>query len=235
MKKLSTEESDRYQRSLWTEGFTDRMQEKLFQARILVVGAGGLGNAVLSYCVAAGVGCIGIVDFDVVNLSNLQRQILYTTGDIGKPKADVAAEKIKKINPHIRVLPFNEKITSQNCGGFVRNADVVVDCTDNYDVRYILDAACGNAGKPLVYGTAEQRGGQVSVFHFQGAKGYADLYPEPLARPGGKTGVLSPLPGIIGSIQAMEVIKILTGWGECLSGRLLVFDAFGMTASVFEI
>lgn len=235
VKKLSTSEAERYARNLRVEGFGEEQQGLLLRSRILVVGAGGLGSAVLSYCAAAGIGHIGIVDDDTVSLSNLQRQVLYTEEDLGAPKACRAALRLKALNPAVNVRPFVARFTGNTAEALVRGQDAVVDCTDNYPARYVLDRWCGRLGVPLVYGTAEQGGGQVSVFHYRGAGGYADLFPEPPAPAEGPPGVLSPLPGIVGSLQALEVIKVLTGWGEPLAGRLLVLDGRSLRMGVYEL
>jgi adenylyltransferase/sulfurtransferase len=232
----SQERDERYERQLLVPGFGDAEQEKLRHGRVLVVGAGGLGSAVLSYLAAAGVGRIGIVEFDTVSRSNLQRQILYTTPDLGKAKIEVAARRLIDINPNIRVIPFPVRLTDENADEIFHDFDLIVDCTDNYETRYVIDRFCGKLKKPMIYGTAQEAGGQVSVFHVPGAGSYAELYPWQERLPDGvPVGVLSPMPGIVGSIQAMEAVKLLTGFGETLAGRLLAIDTKTMNFSMFNL
>ncbi len=232
---MTEEEKKRYERHLIVPDFGEEEQKKLRDARVLVVGAGGLGSAVLSYLAAAGVGCIGIVEFDRVNHSNLQRQILYTCRDLDGPKIEIAAERLMAVNPAAQVITFAVRLTDENADEIFEGFDLVVDCTDNYATRYVIDRACAKLNKPMVYGTAQEAGGQVSVFHAGGAGSYADLYPEVPDNDAGPVGVLSPMPGIVGSIQAMEVIKLVTGYGETLAGKLLVFDAKTMIFSRFDL
>ena len=228
MREISERERERYQRNLLVDGFGEQGQSRLLESRVTVVGAGGLGSAVLNYLVAAGVGHIRIVESDTVSPSNLQRQVLYTTAEIGALKAEAAAARLSRLNPGCRleiVADASERL---------HGSDVVVDCTDNYAARYVIDDYCASAGVPMVYGTAEQAGGQVSVFHARGAGGYRSLYPE---EPPQKeiVGVLSPVVGVIGSLQALETVKLLSGFGETLAGRLLVLDGQTMRVSIFEI
>jgi adenylyltransferase/sulfurtransferase len=233
---MTEKDKNRFERQLIVQGFGEAEQERLRAACVLVVGAGGLGSAVLSYLTAAGVGRIGIVEFDTVSISNLQRQILYATPDLGRSKAEVAAERLTAINPDIQIVAFPIRLTDENAEAIFRDFDLIVDCTDNYAARYTIDRCCGKLKLPMIYGTAQETVGQVSVFHAWGAGGYADLYPR--AKAGADVvpvGVLSPMPGIVGSIQAMEVIKLITGYGETLAGRLLMIDAKTMAFSVFDI
>ncbi len=240
MKKLSSEEVARYERSLRVEGFDTDSQLRLNAAAVLAVGAGGLGSAALSYLAAAGIGRLGIADFDTVSASNLQRQILYATPQIGKGKAVCAAERLKALNPHVEISVHNCKITVENVGEIIGNYDIIIDCTDNYETRYLVDNFCSQQQKPFIYGTAEQWQGQLSTFHYRGAKGYADLYPRsagtaPAADSGRPLGVLSPVPGIIGSLQALEAIKIITGIGDTLHGKLLTVDFRTYRFSLFRL
>ena len=225
MREISERERERYQRNLLVDGFGEQGQSRLLESRVTVVGAGGLGSAVLNYLVAAGVGHIRIVESDTVSPSNLQRQVLYTTAEIGAPKAEAAAARLSRLNPGCRLEIVAERL---------HGSEAVVDCTDNYAARYVIDDYCASAGVPMVYGTAEQAGGQVSVFHARGAGGYRSLYPE---EPPQKeiVGVLSPVVGVIGSLQALETVKLLSGFGETLAGRLLVLDGRTMRVSIFEI
>jgi len=227
-------DNHRYSRHLLVPGFGEAEQAKLHDAKVLVVGAGGLGSAALSYLAAAGVGRIGIVEFDTVSISNLQRQILYTTPDLGQEKVEVAASRLRAINPEIQVITYNKKLTDENAGAIVAEYDLVVDCTDNYAARRVIDRFCSLLNKPMIYGSAQEAGGQVSVFHAGGSGSYTDLYPDP-QDDGRPVGVLSPMPGIVGSLQAMEAIKLITGFGETLAGRLLTIDAKTMTFNVFHL
>ncbi|HEX7016801.1 MAG TPA: molybdopterin-synthase adenylyltransferase MoeB [Cyclobacteriaceae bacterium] len=241
---LSKEELARYSRHIAMEGFGLEAQQKLKAARVLVVGAGGLGSPALLYLAAAGVGTIGVVEFDRVDDSNLQRQVLYSVGDVGKSKAEVAKQQLLALNPHIKVEVHETRLTSENALSIIAPYDVVADGTDNFATRYLVNDACVMLGKPNVYASIFRFEGQVSVFNYRDAEGktgpnYRDLYPSP-PPPGlvpncAEAGVLGVLPGIIGSMQALEVIKIVTGVGEALSGRFLVFDALTFEARVFKI
>lgn len=219
-------------------------RRKLKNASVLVVGAGGLGCPVLQYLTAAGVGHIGIVDYDVIDQSNLQRQVLYAYDDIGKSKAGTAAIKLSKINPHVRFSVIDEKLTSQNALDILRPFDVVCDGTDNFPTRYLVNDACVILGKPNVHGAIFRFEGQVSVFNYlnnQGYRGpqYRDIFPAPpppgLVPSCAEGGVLGVLPGIVGSIQASEIIKVITGIGEPLSGRLFIFDALSFETRTLKI
>ena len=224
----------RYQRQTILPGFGDAGQYKLLSGRVLVIGAGGLGCPVLQYLAAAGVGVIGIADHDTVSLSNLHRQVLYTMEDIGKPKAEMAAEKLRALNPELIYRVFNEAVTTSNIVHLMKEFDVVVDGTDNFATRYLVNDACVLMDKPLVFGAISRFEGQVSVFNVpSGLDGacihYRDLFPNP-PKEGevlncADSGVLGVLPGIIGSFMANEVIKLLTGLGKGLSGTLLTFNA----------
>ncbi|MBL7995101.1 molybdopterin-synthase adenylyltransferase MoeB [bacterium] len=238
---LSREELSRYSRHIILKDFGLENQEKVKAAKVLVIGAGGLGSPVLLYLAAAGVGTIGIVDFDVVDETNLQRQVLFTIHDVGKPKVDVAAKRLLALNPFINILTYPVQITSQNAFDIISYFDVVVDGTDNFQTRYLVNDACVLLNKPNVYGSIFQFEGQVSVFHYIDSNAvvgpnYRDLYPTP-PPPGmvpscAEGGVLGVLPGIIGSLQASETIKIITGIGKPLSGRLLLFDALNFETRI---
>lgn len=233
---LSPEEKRRYKRHFIVEDFNEQEQEKLKSARVLVIGAGGLGSAVLPYLTASGVGTIGLVEFDTISPSNLHRQILYTTKDLHGPKAEIAAERLMDINPHCRVITYATRLTEENAEEIFSEFDLVVDCTDNYETRYTIDRFCGKLNIPMVYGTAQESVGQVSIFHTEGAKSYAALYPEEEKREDDvPVGIISPMPGIVGSIQAMEAIKLITGYGHILAGKLLTIDAKDMVFNVFQL
>lgn len=230
--ELSPEESLRYSRHLILDGVGPRGQRRLKQGRVLIVGAGGLGSPVAMYLAAAGVGTIGIADFDVVDTTNLQRQVLHGTSWIGRPKLDSARDRIGEINPLVEVIPHAERLTSANALEVVRGYDVVVDGTDNFPTRYLLNDACVLLGKPNVYGSILRWEGQASVFWAGHGPCYRCLFAEP-PPPGlvpncAEGGVLGVLPGIVGSIQAAEALKLLLGAGEPLTGRLLLFDALRM-------
>ena len=227
--KLSHEEILRYSRHLILPDVGVEGQKKLKAARVLLVGAGGLGSPAALYLAAAGVGTIGLVDFDVVDKTNLQRQIIHGTSAVGKPKLDSAIERIYDLNPNVRVEPFETRLTSENALDIIREFDIVADGTDNFPTRYLVNDACVLLGKPNVYGSIFRFEGQASVFYAKEGPCYRCLYAEPpppgLVPSCAEGGVLGVLPGIIGSIQAMETLKLILGAGEPLIGRLLLFDA----------
>jgi sulfur-carrier protein adenylyltransferase/sulfurtransferase len=229
---LSSEESLRYARHLILDGVGPAGQRRLRQSRVLVVGAGGLGSPVALYLAAAGVGTLGIADFDVVDVTNLQRQVIHGTADVGRRKLDSARDRIGEINPHVVVEPHAVRLDSGNALDIVREYDVVVDGTDNFPTRYLLNDACVLLGKPNVYGSILRWEGQASVFWAGRGPCYRCLFAEP-PPPGmvpncAEGGVLGVLPGIVGSIQAAEALKLLLETGEPLIGRLLLFDALRM-------
>ena len=236
---FSPDELLRYQRHLGLAGFGPPAQEKLRAGSVLVIGAGGLGCPALLYLAAAGVGRIVLLDPDTVDVSNLQRQILYATADAGRPKALAAAERLRALNPHIRVEPNIARLTRANALELVRSVDVVLDGSDNFATRYLVNDACVLAGRPFVYGAIQGFEGQVSVFNYRGGPTYRCLFPEPPA-PGAapncaEAGVLGVLPGLVGSLQATEAIKLLAGIGEPLSGRLFLYDALAMTTRTLRL
>ncbi len=208
-------------------------QRRIKNARVLIVGAGGLGAPVSLYLTAAGVGKIGLVDFDEVDETNLQRQVIFTTPDVGRKKVDVAKDRLLKLNPHIEVETYDTQLSSDNALEIISNYDIVVDATDNFPTRYLLSDACVFLKKPLVYGSIFRFDGQVSVFHAEKGPCYRCLYPEPpppgLVPSCAEGGVLGVLPGIIGSLQANETLKLIVGIGQPLIGRLLLVDALNMT------
>ena len=226
---LSAEETRRYGRHLILPEVGPEGQRRLKAARVLLVGAGGLGSPLALYLAAAGVGRIGIVDFDVVDESNLQRQLLHGTRDVGRPKTESAAARLAEVNPHVEVVAHRTRLDATNAGELLAEYELVADGSDNFGTRYLINDACVFADKPNVWGAVFQFEGQVSVFHHAGGPCYRCLYPEP-PPPGAvpscaEAGVLGVLPGIIGLLQANEVIKVLLGVGEVLSGRMLLFDA----------
>jgi sulfur-carrier protein adenylyltransferase/sulfurtransferase len=229
---LTNAELQRYARHLILPEFGKAGQEKLQQSAVLCVGAGGLGSPLLMYLAAAGVGRIGIVDFDVVDISNLQRQVIHGQADLGQRKVESARQRIHDINPHTQVELHEVALSSRNAREIIRGYDVVADGTDNFPTRYLVNDACVLEGKPNVYGSIFRFDGQATVFSLDDGPCYRCLYPEP-PPPGmvpscAEGGVLGVLPGIIGSLQALETIKVLTGIGEPLKGRLTVFDALAM-------
>lgn len=228
MTSLSHEELLRYSRHLTLPEVGLAGQTKLNHARVLVVGAGGLGSPAAVYLAAAGVGTLGIVDFDIVDRSNLQRQILHGTSDIGTAKTDSARARLHDINPHVALEMFSERLSSANALDILKRFDVIVDGSDNFPTRYLVNDACVLLGKPMVYGAVFRFDGQVSVFSAKLGPCYRCLYAEPpppdLVPSCAEGGVLGVLPGIIGSLQALEAIKLTIGIGESLVGRLLLFD-----------
>ncbi len=231
--ELSRDELSRYSRHLLLPEVGLAGQKALKAASVLIIGAGGLGSPAAMYLAAAGVGTIGLVDFDVVDLTNLQRQILHSTADIGRSKLDSARETIAGINPNVEVRTFQTELRSENAMEILSGFDVIVDGTDNFPTRYLVNDACVLLGKPNVYGSVFRFEGQASVFYpKQGGPCYRCLYPAP--PPPGMVpscavgGVLGVVPGIIGSLQALETIKLITGQGETLIGKILHFDTMGM-------
>jgi sulfur-carrier protein adenylyltransferase/sulfurtransferase len=230
--KLSKEEILRYSRHLIMPEVGMEGQLKLKQAKVLLVGTGGLGAPLGLYLTAAGVGRLGLVDFDVVDYTNLQRQVTFSTTDVGRPKLEAAKERLSALNPEIQFDTYETRLTSQNALEILRPYDIIVDGTDNFPTRYLVNDACVLLGKPNVYGSIFRFEGQSTVFGYPGGPCYRCLYPEP-PPPGvvpscAEGGVLGVLPGIVGAIQAMETIKLILGRGEPLVGRLLVFDALAM-------
>lgn len=230
--ELSRDELLRYSRHLILPDVALEGQQKLKVARVLLVGAGGLGSPTALYLAAAGVGTLGIVDFDVVDTSNLQRQIIHGTSDVGRPKLDSARDRIADINPHVQVETHETRLTSQNALEILRQYDIVVDGTDNFATRYLTNDACVLLGKPNVYGSIFRFEGQASVFAMPDGPCYRCLFPNPpppgLVPSCAEGGVLGVLPGLIGTIQATETIKLILGLGDSLAGRLLLIDALGM-------
>jgi len=236
---LTNEDLRRYSRQLIMPEVGTDGQRRLKAARVLCVGAGGLGSPASLFLTAAGVGTVGLVDFDVVDASNLQRQILYGTRDVGRPKLQAAAERLASTNPGVRIVTHETPLTSSNALEIIRDYDVVVDGADNFPTRYLVNDACVLLGRPNAYGSIFRFDGQASVFATTGGPCYRCLYPEPpppdLVTSCAEGGVLGVLPGIIGTIQATEAIKLILGVGDTLSGRLLLFDALAMTARTLRV
>ena len=231
--ELNKAELERYSRHLILPEFNIEGQRKLKNSKVLVVGTGGLGSPLLLYLAAAGVGEIGILDFDIVDDSNLQRQVLFTVADVGKPKVEAAKKRLKALNPYVTYKTYNLRLTSENALDIIREYDLVADGTDNFPTRYLVNDACVILDKPNVYASIYRFEGQVSVFNYlrkDGTRGpnYRDLFPSPpppgLVPSCAEGGVIGVLPGILGSLQANEVIKVLSGVGEPLAGRLFLID-----------
>src|SRR5579871_2031999 len=229
---LSKEEVLRYSRHLIMPEVGMEGQLKLKQAKVLCIGTGGLGAPLGLYLAAAGVGRIGLVDFDTVDFTNLQRQVLFGTTDVGRPKIEAAADHLRNLNPEIQIDTFETRLTSENALDLFKDYDIIVDGTDNFPTRYLVNDACVILGKPNVYGSIFRFEGQLTIFGYPGGPCYRCLYPEPpppgLVPSCAEGGVLGVLPGIVGSIQAAETLKLIIGKGEPLVGRLLLFDALGM-------
>src|SRR5690348_1137276 len=236
---LSKDEILRYSRHLIMPEVGMEGQKKLKAARVLAIGTGGLGSPLALYLAAAGVGTIGLVDFDVVDDSNLQRQILFGVADVGRPKLAAAGERLSGVNPHVSIVPYEEKLTSENALAIFRDFDIVADGTDNFPTRYLVNDACVLTGKPNVYASIFRFEGQASVFWARKGPCYRCLYPEPpppgLVPSCAEGGVLGVLPGIVGAIQANETIKIILGANDLLINRLLLFDAWTMKFREFKL
>lgn len=230
--QLTKEEYERYSRHLILPEVGLEGQKRLKAASVLCVGTGGLGSPLLLYLAAAGIGRIGIVDFDIVDSSNLQRQVIHGTSWVGKPKITSAKDRILEINPYCQVDLYETRLSSENALDIVRPYDVIVDGTDNFPTRYLVNDACVLLDKPNVYGSIFRFEGQATVFNYEGGPNYRDLYPEPpppgLVPSCAEGGVLGILPGVIGVIQATETVKIILGAGSTLNGRLLLYDALNM-------
>jgi sulfur-carrier protein adenylyltransferase/sulfurtransferase len=242
--QFSKAELARYNRHIIIPEFGEESQLKLKAAKVLIIGSGGLGSPALLYLTAAGVGTIGILDFDVVDDSNLQRQVIFDIHEIGNPKVEAARRRLEALNPYTRFILHNTHINSGNALDIIKDYDVVADGTDNFPTRYLVNDATLLLDKPNVYASIFQFEGQVSVFNYVNRLGergpnYRDLYPTPpppgLVPSCAEGGVLGVLPGIIGSLQALEVIKVITGVGEPLSGRFYTFDALNFESRTFRI
>jgi molybdopterin/thiamine biosynthesis adenylyltransferase/rhodanese-related sulfurtransferase len=223
---LNTEELQRYNRHIILSEVKLKGQEQLKSAKVLVIGAGGLGCPVFQYLTAAGVGTLGVIDDDKIELSNLQRQILFRTDDVGKFKAEVAAQTMQSLNPFTDFVVFKERLTNKNVIDIFSQFDIIVDGTDNFETRYLINDACVELDKPFVFGSIFKFDGQISVFNYQSGPTYRCLFPEPPAvMPNcSQVGVMGVLPGIIGAYQANETLKIILGIGDVLQGKLLTID-----------
>ena len=237
---LSELELQRYSRQIILQEIGIEGQEKLKNASVLVVGAGGLGCPCLQSLTAIGIGKIGIIDSDIVDITNLQRQILYNVDDIGKSKSDTAKQKLMKSNPHIDFTSYNMRLTTDNINDLIKDYDIIIGCPDNFNTRLIIDDACKSHNKPFVFGAVSQFVGQVSVFNYKGSGSYRDLFfhnvneieenNDPMSK-----GIIGALTSIIGSMQANEAIKIILDKGTVLNGKLFVFDILNMETNIFKI
>ena len=230
--EFSAEELQRYSRQLILPEIGNEGQKKLKGAAVLLVGTGGLGSPAAIYLAAAGVGRIGLADSDAVELTNLHRQIIHTTADVGRAKIESAAQSLRAINPNVKIVPHEVRLTASNATDLLKPYDIVLDCTDNFPARYLINDTCVQLGKPEVYGSISRFEGQASVFDATRGPCYRCLYREPpppdVAPPAAETGVLGVVPGIVGLIQAAETIKLILGKGDPLIGRLLLIDALSM-------
>lgn len=229
--------TERYQRQMVLPDFGVKRQEKLASSKVLIVGSGGLGVPVMQYLVGMGVGFITLLDGDEISLSNLHRQVIYTTNDVGKKKVDIAKERLSQLNPEVTITAIPEMLSKENAEKYISSCDLVIDCTDNIESRYILNDTCVNLDKPFVYGALYRHEGHVSVFNSQGSVSYRDVYPDDTVQVENcnEIGVLGVLPGIIGCYQAMEAIKVLTDFGEPLIGKLMVVNTATSEHHIFSL
>lgn len=237
--EFSREELQRYNRQILIPEFGIDGQTKLKNARVLVIGCGGLGSPILLYLAAAGIGTIGMVEDDKVDVSNLQRQILYSVESVGKNKIEEAKKRLQSINPHINLELHQQRLDAKNALEIFKNYDLIIDGTDNFPTRYLVNDACVILGKPYIYGAIYRFEGQVAVFNYKNSSTYRDLFPEPpppeMAPNCAEAGVLGVMAGMIGTMQANEAIKVITEIGEPLAGKLLIIDALTMAVRTFKI
>ncbi len=239
MTELNIEEQNRYHRQIILPDFGEEAQLKLKQARILVIGSGGLASPLLKYLCSSGIGCLGIMDGDVIEVSNLQRQIMFDEKDKGQYKVDVSARKLKEQNPNIKIEAYNYRLSATNAVELFSQYDLIIDACDNFETRYIICKASQEASRPWVYASIFEYAGQLSVFNYKSQTQYSDLYPEapsqvPLSD-GKSIGVLPVLPGLIGLMQATEAIKMITGIGHVLDGELLLYNTLDLSSRKLRI
>ncbi len=236
---LTTEEFQRYNRQMLMPEFGLAGQEKLKSSKVLVIGCGGLGSPILLYLTAAGIGTLGIVENDIVDISNLQRQVLYSSLSVSYAKINETEKRLKELNPFVKINKYATRLNSENALEIIKDYDIVIDGTDNFPTRYLVNDACVMLNKPFVYGAIYRFEGQVAVFNYKNSSTYRDLFPTPpppeQAPNCAEAGVLGVLPGIIGSMQALEAIKVITEIGEPLAGKLLVLDTLSMQSRIIKI
>ena len=241
---MNSQFHERYQRQVILPEFGEKSQQKLCDAKALVIGAGGLGCPALQYLAAAGTGTLGIVDDDVVALNNLHRQVIYSVKDIGSSKAESAARILSQLNPEIKIIPYHTRLTIENALDIISEYDIIIDGTDNFSTRYMINDACVLLDKPLVYGAISQFEGQAAVFNYSTPQiperiNYRDIFPNPPKEDEvlncAEAGVLGVLPGIIGTVMANETIKLITGMGELLAGQLFTYNALNNQVYTFSL
>lgn len=236
---LSIEEKERYNRQILIPNFGEVGQMKLKNAKVLVVGLGGLGSVASVYLVAGGIGKVGLIDNDTVAIHNLQRQVLYREDEVGKSKALSAEKSLKRLNKNVEIIAYNCMLTKDNAEEIIKDYDIVIDCTDNYTTRYLINDICVKLKKPFVYGTIGDTKGQMAVFNYkENAKTYRDLYPEQarLEQQGNiNKGVMGVLPSVIASLQVNEVVKMITGIGEVMKDTLFLFDSLTLETTKLHI
>ncbi len=229
---------ERYIRQIVLPEIGDDGQRRLSEASVMIVGLGGLGSVVSTYLTGAGIGRLVLADNDVVSLSNLQRQVLYTEEEAGMPKTECAKRRLQSQSSLVKIETVSEGLTPENAHELIANVDIVVDCTDNFGTRYLIDDVCAGCSKPWVYGSIGAFGGQACVFNYKSGIRYADLYPnrdELIGVTSAGSGVLGPVPAVIGAIEALEAIKIIAGFGEVLDGRLFTVDLLTLKTNIIEI
>ena len=237
MRKLSNEDLSRFTRHFSLTEIGQGGQEKLKNARVLVIGAGGLGSPLLIYLAAAGIGTIGIVDNDIVSVSNLQRQVLYTSAEVGLKKVELASKKLSALYPEIYIQTYDFRLTQENTVEIMEDYDIIADCTDNYQTRVLIGKVSAELNKPLVFASVLNYEGQISVFNYNNGPAFIELYqnvPPDGTYKENEIGLIGVLPGIAGTLQANEIIKIITGYGEVISGKLLAFNIQDNSFNLFR-
>ena len=236
---MTDQERSRYQRQIILPDFGEEGQQKLLNASVLVVGVGGLGSVAALYLTAAGVGTIGLMDADTVALHNLQRQVLYREDEVGQPKVEMAVSTLERLNSHVKLVPYPFFLTPENASGIIKDYDIIIDCTDNYPARYLINNTCVTLGKPFIYGSIGDTRGQLAVFNYQPpCANYRTLYPnekELVAQGNTNRGVMGVLPSVIASLQVNEVVKILTGTGKVLKDTLFLIDLATLETHKFSL
>ena len=236
---MTDQERSRYQRQIILPDFGEEGQQKLLNASVLVVGVGGLGSVAALYLTAAGVGTIGLMDADTVALHNLQRQVLYRENEVGQPKVEMAVSTLERLNSQVKLVPYPFFLTPENASDIIKDYDIIIDCTDNYPARYLINDTCVTLGKPFIYGSIGDMRGQLAVFNYQPpCANYRTLYPnekELVALGNLNKGVMGVLPSVIASLQVNEVVKILTGIGKVLKDTLFMIDLATLETHKFSL